>query len=117
VKRHLAPGGIVVQNIDAGTLLLDSSLATMEHEFQNVEYIRDAENVSVVAYDGAKKSDAELQQTAAAMDATYHFPYSLAAMVRGRRTANVGPGVKPLTDDFAPVDTLNAIASHNQKWK
>lgn len=117
VKRHLEPGGIVVENISAEALLADSTLATLEHEFQQVECFRVADNLIAVAYDGPRKGDAELLQHATQLDAQYHLPYSLAAMLHGRTEAPVESGVKPLTDDFAPVDTLNAIERHNQKAK
>lgn len=116
VKRHLAPGGVVVQNIASGTLLLDSSLATMQAAFANVDYYATEHNVIAVAYDGPRRTDAQLRAAAAALDATYRFAYPLSAMVTGRKIAEKTTA-KVLTDDFAPVDTLNAIAAHNRKWE
>lgn len=115
VKQHLTSGGVVVENISAQVELADSTLATLQHEFQQVECFRTGDNLIAVAYDGPRKPDRELMQHAAELDTQYHLPYSLAEMVRGRTEAPAKPTVKPLTDDFAPVDTLNAIARHNQK--
>lgn len=114
LKHHLTPGGVVVENISAQALLADSTLATLQHDFQQVECFQVGDNLIAVAYDGPRKSNDELMQHATQLDAQYHFPYSLAAMLHGRTAASVKPGVKPLTDDFAPVDTLNAIDRHNK---
>jgi spermidine synthase len=117
VKQHLAPGGVVVENISAQAMLADSTLATLQHEFQQVEFFRVDDNLIAVAYDGPRKPDDELMQHAKNLDAQYHLPYSLASMLKGRTQAPIKPGVKPLTDDFAPVDTLNAIERHNERPK
>ena len=117
VKKHLTPGGVIVQNISSETLLMDSTFATIEHAFAQVDMYKVGDNVIAVAYDGPRKTDAELMQHAQALDAAYHFPYSQETMVRGRTLPVIKPETKVLTDDFAPVDTLNAIDRHNQKWK
>jgi spermidine synthase len=117
LKRHLTPGGVVVENISAEVELADSTLATLQSEFQQVECFRIGDNLIAVAYDGPRKPDDELMQHARDLDTQYQLHYSLAAMLRGRTEASVKPGVKPLTDDFAPVDTLNAIKRHNQRPK
>jgi hypothetical protein len=113
VKQHLTPGGVVVENISDEVELADSTLATLQHEFQQVECFRVGDNLVAVAYDGPRKPYAELVQHAADLDAQYRLPYSLVAMLRGRTEAAIKPGVKPLTDEFAPVETLNAIA---RRW-
>jgi spermidine synthase len=115
LKRHLVPGGVVVENISTQALLADSTLATLQHEFQQVECFRVGDNLIAVAYDGPRRPAGELMQHATALDAQYHLPYSLAAMLRTRTEAPAKPGARPLTDDFAPVDTLNAIKRHNEK--
>jgi spermidine synthase len=115
LKRHLVPGGVVVENISTEALLADSTLATLEHAFQQVECFRVGDNLVAVAYDGPRKPDDELLQHAQQLDTQYHLPYSMVAMLRGRTEAPAKPGVRPLTDDFAPVDTLNAIERHNQR--
>jgi spermidine synthase len=116
VKQHLAPGGVVVQNIASGTLLLDSTLATMEKAFANVDYYETDENAIAVAYDGPRRTDAELRAAAGADDAKSRLVYPLSSMVEGRKIAE-NTKAKVLTDDFAPVDALNAIDSHNRKWE
>ena len=117
VKQHLTTGGVVVENVSAEVELADSTLATLQHEFQRVECFRTGNNLIAVAYDGPPKPDDELAHHAAELDAQYHLPYPLVEILRGRTEAPVKPGVKPLTDDFAPVDALNGIARHNQRPK
>lgn len=116
VSRHLAPGGVVVQNIDSATLLADSSVATLESSFQHTDAFHIAGNTVTVSYNGPQRSTPELQQTAAQLDGQFHFHYPLVDLLATRTPDPTEPNVKPLTDDFAPVDTLNAIDSHNRKW-
>ena len=115
VKKHLLPGGVVVQNIDSGTLLFDSTIATLHQAFDQTEVYSTGENIVAIAYDGPRKSGEELNLRAKNLDTQYHFRYSLADMLHGRTFPAIKADTKPLTDDFAPVDTLNAIAIHNRK--
>ena len=115
VKKHLAPDGVAVQNIDAGTLLFDSTMVTLRGAFDQTEYYTAGGNMVAIAYDGPRKSEAELEQRARSFDARYHFRYPLEEMLRGRAYPVLKADTKPLTDDFAPVDTLNAIAIHDRK--
>jgi len=115
VKKHLSPSGVVVQNIDSGTLLFDSTIATLHQAFDQTEVYSTGENIVAIAYDGPRKSADELNLRAKNLDAQYHFRYSLGDMLHGRTFPTIKAETKPLTDDFAPVDTLNAIAIHNRK--
>ena len=114
LKRHLTPGGVVVENISTEALLADRTLATLQHQFQQVECFQVEDNLIAVAYDGARRNPEELMRHAQESDARYHLSYSLAAMLQKRTEAPRKVGVLPLTDDFAPVDTLHAIDRHNQ---
>jgi spermidine synthase len=115
VKKHLSPGGVVVQNIDSGTMLFDSTIATLHDAFEQTEYYSVRGNFVAIAYDGPRKTQEELDARAKQMDGQYHFRYSLEEMLGGRAYPRLKADAKPLTDDFAPVDTLNAIAIHNRK--
>ena len=117
VKQHLAPGGAIVENISTQALLADSTLATLQHSFQQVDSFRIDDNLIAVSYDGPRKPEDELLHHAASLDAQYHLPYSLVTMLHSRTQPPPKPGVRPLTDDFAPVDTLNAIERHNERPK
>jgi spermidine synthase len=94
-------------------------------------------NVVIVAYNGQLRSVGDLQQSAEARQAQYGLRYELKKMLPVRyllktvfvagvahldvfNSSGIGTGgimddAKVLTDDFAPVESLNAIARHNQK--
>ena len=65
----------------------------------------------------ATKDDATLKAIAAARQAKYGFRYDLAALLGRRFTPPYDESAKPLTDDFAPVEYLKAVARHNEKQK
>lgn len=104
LKRRLAPGGVVAQNISPDVLDLNRMVATARAVFANVDLYRGGGNWVLIAYDGPAKTDAQLQLRAAALQNAYHLRYSLPAIVRQRR-ANVAvtAGARAFTDDFAPV--------------
>jgi spermidine synthase len=117
VKKHLNPGGIVAVNIDSVTALSNSTLATLQQVFQHTECYHVDGNTVTIAYDGPAKTSDELSRRARQLDDQYHFRYPLTAMLEGRTVPPAQTGVAPLTDDFAPVDSLNAIDAHNAKLK
>jgi len=116
VKSRLAPGGVVVQNIEPSTMLFDSATATLNSVFPNVDLYDGGGNVVAVGYDGPPLSQASLAAKAATMQGRYNLRYDLRSMVEGRRVL-ARPTGKVMTDDFAPVETLRAIEQHNEKWK
>lgn len=115
VKKHLNPGGVVVQNIEPNTMLFDSAVETIRQVFPNVDLYSAGTNSVAVAYEGDPRGVAELKEKAKALQETYKFRYALPDMLEKRKTYTPQPAVKPLTDDFAPVDALKAIERHNQK--
>jgi spermidine synthase len=103
LKRRLAPGGAVAQNISPDVLDLNRMVATARAVFANVDLYRASGNWVLIAYDGPAKTDAQLAARATALQTTNRLRYPLASMLHGRR-ANVGAGdARPFTDDFAPV--------------
>lgn len=121
VKSHIADGGVLVQNIEPNTMLFDAAAKTMGSVFANVEFYLAEGNVVTVAYDGPKRSAEDLAKAAAARQAQFKMRYDLTKLLDARRvaTAEVGvisPDAKVLTDDFAPVETLKAVETHNRKW-
>jgi spermidine synthase len=139
VKEHLAKGGVIAQNVEPKTMLFDSAVKTLHAVFPQVEFY-DASgdnvggNVVMIAYDGDELSSSELHRMAEAHQSEYHLRYDLAQMLphrfllkpvgssfdvvnqAGQDTAGIDDNAKVLTDDFAPVESLKAIARHNQKW-
>jgi hypothetical protein len=46
----------------------------------------------------------------------HNFSYNISNLIERRRMLATPPKYEPLTDDFAPVETLKAIKKHNAKW-
>lgn len=115
VADHLTKGGVAVQNVEPSTMLFDSAVATIRSAFDHVVFFAGEGNIVVLAYDGAEKDEATLQQIAAARQAQYHFRYDLTQILKRRFQPRFNANSVPLTDDFAPVEYLKAIARHNEK--
>jgi spermidine synthase len=121
VRQHLAPGGVIVQNVEPSTMLFDSSVATMGSVFPNMDFYRAEGNIVVVAYPGPPRDPQQLVSLARAHDAAWHPRYPLSQLLAARQPyatvrQAIAPGAKVLTDDFAPVEYLKGIENHNRKW-
>ncbi len=117
-KFHLAPGGVVAQNVEPSTMLFDSSHATLLSVFDTVDFIPAGGNIIAVAYDGPRRDISELTALAQARQSAFGFRYSVPEMIAARRTlAPPAEDIVPLTDDFAPVNLLNSVEVHNRKWE
>lgn len=115
-KLHLRPGGVLVQNVEPSTMLFPASVATLTAVFQNVEFYVAGGNVVTVAYDGPQRTAAELRVNGEGLQEKYGFRYPLPDLLTARRFLGEQPTEEPLTDDFAPVESLRAIERHNEKW-
>jgi spermidine synthase len=115
VARHLRPGGVAVQNVEPTTMLFDSAVATIKSAFQHVVFLKGEGNIVILAYNGPEKDEATLQRQAAERTGQYHLRYPLTDILARRFTPQWNEATKPLTDDFAPVEYLKAIARHNEK--
>jgi spermidine synthase len=116
VKSRLAPGGVVVQNIEPSTMLFDSATATLNSVFPSVDLYDGGGNVVAVGYDGPSLRQTDLLARASAVQTRHKLRYDLRTMVAARRVFSRPTG-KVLTDDFAPVETMRAIEQNNEKWK
>ncbi len=116
VKSRLAPGGVVVQNIEPSTMLFDSATATLNSVFPSVDLYDGGGNVVAVGYDGPSLPQSELLKRAASVQQKLQLRYDLRTMAVDRRVLQHPKG-KIMTDDFAPVETLRAIEQKNEKWK
>jgi spermidine synthase len=114
VKSKLKPGGVVVQNVEPTTMMFDSAIATIQKVFPNVELFDAGGNIVAVAYDGPRKTQAELTARADALQKEHKLLYPLGEFLPERRGVTRSRG-KVLTDDFAPVESLLAIEKHNRK--
>ncbi len=115
VKTRLSPGGAVAQNVEPNTMMFDAALVTIGKVFDRVDLYDAGGNVVMIAYDGPWREQARLASTAARLDDAFGFKYPLSGMVSQRRSVERLPDTAALTDDFAPVESLRAIKTHNRK--
>jgi spermidine synthase len=117
VKKRLAPGGVVAQNVEPSTMILDSAIVTIGSVFKNVDTYDAGGNVVVIAYDGEKVPDAELRKRAAALAAANKLRYDPLELLKAKKAITPDKSAKVLTDDFAPVEMLKTIRRHNERRK
>jgi spermidine synthase len=96
-------------------MLFDSAVATIRSAFDHVVFFAGEGNIVILAYNGPEKDEAALQQVAAERQARYRFRYDLTEILKRRFMPRYNAKADPLTDDFAPVEYLKAIARHNEK--
>lgn len=113
VKSRLRPGGAVVQNLDPRFKLFDSTVQTMRQVFDNFGFLPADGNLVVVAYDGPAMAPHELYANARRMQTRYGFRYPVDDMLDLRVAFEPQANARVLTDDFAPVETLNVIERNN----
>ncbi len=116
IVSRLMPGGIVIQNVEPNTMLFDSAAATMQTVFKNVDYFDAGGNIVSVAYDFERPDLETLKVQADEQLSQYSFRYDFDDTLDQRRLYAPAESVKPLTDDFAPVNALRAIEVHNRRW-
>jgi predicted membrane-bound spermidine synthase len=115
IKRHLRPGGVVAQNVEPTTMVLDSAIRTIGTVFRNVDTYEAGGNVVIIAYDGEPIPPARLRQRAAALTKQHKLRYDLVELLGAKREIKPQAGAKLLTDDFAPVEMLKTIKRHNER--
>jgi len=115
IKRHLRPGGVVAQNVEPTTMVLDSAIRTIGAVFKNVETYEAGGNVVIIAYDGEPIPPAKLRERAAALTKQHKLRYNLVELLAAKRDIKPQAGAKLLTDDFAPVEMLKTIKRHNER--
>jgi len=111
VKRVLKPGGVVVANIHRGPRLHSSQRQTYRAAFPH-EYPfggnRSGNMILVTQVDGPKVSRAALLERAAKSQAQKKFVFDITAEARKYdEKAPWDTNATMLTDDYAPVETLN----------
>jgi spermidine synthase len=115
IKARLNPGGIVAQNVEPSTMVLDSALKTIASVFRNVDTYEAGGNVVVIAYDGAPIPEKTLRERARALTSSHKLRYDLTELFDAKRQITPEAGAKLLTDDFAPVEMLKTIKRHNER--
>jgi len=114
IKARLNPGGIVAQNVEPTTMVLDSAIKTIATVFKNVDTYEAGGNVVVIAYDGAPIPDKTLRERARALTSSRKLRYDLSELLNAKQQITPEAGAKLLTDDFAPVEMLKTIKRHNE---
>jgi spermidine synthase len=102
VKKKLAPGGVLAQNIAPSVLDLERMIATANAVFEQVDLYFAGNSRVLIAYDGPAKSDGELNSRAEKLQQAFRLRYPLSQLLPERR-AGVVSEKDPFTDDFAPV--------------
>ena len=115
-KARMQPDGVLVQNVEPTTMLFEAAVATLRSVFDQVEFYAASRNAVTIAYDGMRRSQAELKIAANQLQKRHNFRYKLPELLKARRFLKDNLRQQPLTDDFAPVETLRAIERHNAKW-
>ena len=115
IKKHLRPGGVVAQNVEPTTMVLDSAIRTIGAVFKNVDTYEAGGNVVIIAYDGEPIPPAKLRERAAALTKQHKLRYNLVELLAAKRDIKPQAGAKLLTDDFAPVEMLKTIKRHNER--
>jgi spermidine synthase len=115
IKKHLRPGGVVAQNVEPTTMVLDSAIRTIGAVFRNVDTYEAGGNVVIIAYDGEPIPPARLRERAAAITKRHKLRYDLVELLGAKRDIKPQAGAKLLTDDFAPVEMLKTIKRHNER--
>jgi spermidine synthase len=115
IRKHLRPGGVVAQNVEPTTMVLDSAIRTIGTVFKNVDTYEAGGNVVIIAYDGEPIAPARLRERAAALTKKHRLRYDLVELMAAKRDIKPQAGAKLLTDDFAPVEMLKTIKRHNER--
>lgn len=117
VEQHMNKNGCVVLNIHRGSKLFNRTIQTLGTVFDNVELYgsKTKGNAIAVAYNGTLKSSDELNMIADSLQNRYNFYHNLNELSELKFNNVVGQKQKILTDDFAPINFLNAIQEHNEK--
>ena len=115
-KKRLSKGGVMVQNIEPSTMLYDSAIASIASVFDHVDVYRGGGNIVAIAYDGKEKPLKSLIEKATRLQETHKFRYALPSLIEKRAMLlDYNTKTRPLTDDFAPVNMLKTIKTHNKK--
>lgn len=112
-KRRLNAGGVLAQNIEPCTMLYESAINTLKAVFANVDILNAGGNVVAIAYDGPVRGQNPLIRRARQLQEQFNFRHPIEPLLAPRRIANRIAGARVLEDDFAPVESLNAMNRHN----
>ena len=118
LKEHLTPGGAVTFNIHDGTKLYFSTLRTLGSVFASTHIYPSGQGESItVATAEPAPEQTTLAARAAGLQQRYKFRFPLPALLARRADLPAFDKADLLTDDFAPVDVLEATGERQRKKK
>ncbi len=117
VKNHLSPKGIVSLNLHSGSKLYPRIIKTLKDVFGGVDLYKSksSSNIVAIAYRQETVNPDFLIKNAQVLQDKYKFYYDLTEFLSLKANAPSLKKQKVLTDDFAPINYLNAIEMHNQR--
>lgn len=117
VKNHLTKKGIVALNLHSGSKLYPRIIKTLKDVFENVDLYKSktSSNIIAIASISKQKKSDELMKNAQILQNKYKFYYDLSEFISLKVEAPSLKKKEVLTDDFAPINYLNAIDMHNEK--
>jgi spermidine synthase len=118
LKEHLTAGGAVVFNVHDGTKLYLSTLRTLGAVFANVHIYPSGEGETItIATASPAPEQSALVARATELQKRYNFRYPLPGLLNRRAGMPAIDKADVLTDDFAPVDVLEAMGERVRKKK
>ncbi len=117
VKKHLTSKGAVALNLHSGSKLYPRIINTLKDVFEHVDLYKSgtSSNIIAIAYLSNKMEPDTLLKNAQTLQNNYRFYYDLTELLKLKTTAPSFNKQKILTDDFAPINYLNAIEMHNKR--
>ncbi len=117
VKSHLSQNGVLALNLHRGSKLYPRIIKTLKDVFESVDLYKSksSSNIVAIAYLQETKSPDMLTKNAQILQNKYKFYYDLNEFLVLKTQAPSLKKQKVLTDDFAPINYLNAIEMHNQR--
>ncbi|MCF6242667.1 MAG: fused MFS/spermidine synthase, partial [Bacteroidales bacterium] len=117
VKNHLRQNGVIALNLHSGSKLYPRIIKTLKDVFWEVDLYKSksSSNVVAVAYIQDNINLDFILKNAQFLQNKYKFYYDLNEFAALKTKAPPLKKQKVLTDDFAPINYLNAIEMHNKR--
>ncbi len=115
VSTRLSGNSCMVLNLHSGSKLYPEIVKTVKAVFSNIDIyaLESSGNVVLIAYQNKKKNQRELEQTAELIQSKHDLYYNLNKLLKQKTNYQLPGKLNVLTDDFAPINYLNAIEQNN----
>jgi spermidine synthase len=117
LEKHLSDQGVISLNLHSGSKLYPRIINTLKYVFTNVDLYksRASSNIIAIAYNAEGITTDTLLKNAESLQKNYQFYYDIAELLKLKTSLPSLNKQKILTDDFAPINYLNAIEMHNKR--